>query len=59
MDAAYVKRESKRSEPYFVLRAKNNEVIGNSEMYSSTQARDKGIEAVKRVGASAKVVELQ
>lgn len=39
----YEKRTSNDGKPYFILRAKNNEVIGVSETYSSTQARDAGI----------------
>jgi uncharacterized protein len=31
-----------------VLKAKNGEIIGTSEMYSSVGARDAGIDAVKR-----------
>jgi uncharacterized protein YegP (UPF0339 family) len=34
-------------QPYFVLKAVYDEVIGTSEMYSSTTGRDKGIESVK------------
>lgn len=44
----YDKRSSTKDEPYFVLKAGNGEVIGISEMYSSTAARDNGINAVKR-----------
>jgi uncharacterized protein YegP (UPF0339 family) len=53
-DEAYDRRVAKDGSPYFVLIAANHEVIGKSEMYSSNQARDKGIEAVKThaVGAA-------
>ena len=39
-------RESELGEPYFVLVAENNEIIGTSEMYSSNAACEKGIESV-------------
>ncbi len=47
-DARYDRRESKAGEPYFVLKAGNGEIIGQSEMYSSTSACENGIESVKR-----------
>ena len=57
LDDRYEKKESRRKEPYFVLKAKNNEIIGKSEMYSSTSARDKGIESVKKNAPKAEVVD--
>jgi len=56
-DAHFDRRRSQRSEPYFVLRAANNEVIGTSEMYSSTQKCEQGIAAVKECAARAEVVD--
>lgn len=44
------KRTSISDEPYFVLKAENGEIIGNSEMYSSNQARDTGIASVMENG---------
>ncbi|MCC7142230.1 MAG: YegP family protein [Candidatus Eisenbacteria bacterium] len=49
-DVRYDRRTSSRGEPYFVLKGSNGEVIGNSEMYSSTTAREGGINAVKVAG---------
>lgn len=46
-DARYEKKASKTNQPYFVLKAANNEIIGTSEMYSSEAARDAGIASVK------------
>lgn len=46
------------SQYYFTLHASNGQVIGKSEMYTSTQARDGGIAAVKAYGPSAPVVDL-
>lgn len=52
LDGRYDKKESKNGKPYFTLKAGNHQVIGNSELYESTQARDKGIESVKKNGTS-------
>ena len=46
-DDRYDRRESSDGRFYFLLVAKNGEPIGRSEMYSSTQGRDNGIESVK------------
>jgi len=50
-------RTSKASEPYFVLKAKNGEIIGVSEMYSSMQACEHGIKAVMKYAAQASLVD--
>lgn len=50
--ARFEKRTSKKGDPYFVLVAKNGEVIGKSEMYSSVSACNKGIASVMRNGSS-------
>jgi uncharacterized protein YegP (UPF0339 family) len=47
-DAHYERKSSKNGEPYFVLKAKNGEIIGKSEMYSSTAAMENGIASVKK-----------
>ena len=49
---------AKNGEPYFVLRAGNNQVIGKSEMYSSTWSLESGIESVKQNAPGAAVVDL-
>lgn len=54
-DARYDRRTSVRNEPYFVLKAENGEIIGKSEMYSSTTARENGIAAVKSAAPTATV----
>jgi len=54
----YDKKSSRNGEPYFVLKANNGEIIGTSEMYSSTYARDNGIEAVKRDAPLATIEDL-
>jgi len=47
-DARFDRRVSKAGEPYFVLKAGNGEIIGTSEMYSSTSSMRKGIASVRK-----------
>ncbi len=54
-DERYQRKTASDGQYYFVLVAANNEPIGNSEMYSSEQARDNGIEAVKKTAPTAPV----
>ena len=49
---------SRKKEPYFVLRAGNNQVIGTSEMYSSAKAMENGIASVKQTAPGAAVEDL-
>ena len=50
-DSQYEDRLAKNDQFYFVLiAAGNNEIIGVSEMYTTTQARDKGKASVKANG---------
>ncbi|MDK2981974.1 MAG: uncharacterized protein PWQ55_2321 [Chloroflexota bacterium] len=58
MAERYEKKASKKGEPYFVLKAGNNQVIGTSEMYSSESARDNGIASVKKNAPGAAVEDL-
>ena len=51
----FERKTSKRSEPYFVLKASNGQVIGMSEMYSSEAACENGIASVKKNGPAAQV----
>lgn len=46
-DSKFDKLESKNGKPYFNLKASNGQIIGSSEMYESTSARDNGIASVK------------
>ncbi len=55
IDARYSRLISSDNKYYFRLKAANNETIGTSEMYNSQQARENGIQAVKRVGPTAPV----
>ncbi|MDD3313197.1 YegP family protein [Pseudodesulfovibrio sp.] len=57
-DERYDRRTSRADEPYFVLKAGNGEIIGNSEMYSGVSARENGIESVKANGTTQNIEDL-
>ncbi len=52
-DGHYERRTSAKGQPYFVLIAANKEAIGQSEMYSSKSAMERGIASVRRNGRKA------
>ncbi|MAL95616.1 MAG: hypothetical protein CME40_11115 [Haliea sp.] len=52
-DNRYERKVSKSNEPYFVLKAANGQIIGNSEMYSGNAAMENGIQSVKTNGPTA------
>jgi len=54
----YEKKESSGDKSYFVLNAKNNQVIGKSQFYASAAAMDNGIESVKKNGATKTIEDL-
>lgn len=56
-DENYQRLVAKDGSPYFNLCAKNHKVIGTSEMYSTTEARDNGIESVKKHGITLVLVD--
>ncbi|MDO3388125.1 YegP family protein [Gilvimarinus sp. SDUM040013] len=57
-DRYYDRKTSTSGDPYFNLKASNGQVIGTSEMYSSTSARETGINSVKTNGPVAPIVDL-
>jgi uncharacterized protein YegP (UPF0339 family) len=57
-DGRFERKTAKDGSPYFVLKAANAEVIGTSEMYSSTSAMENGIASVKKNAPDAGVVEV-
>ena len=57
-DSRYERLTGKDGSPYFVLKAGNSQVIGQSQMYSSESARDGGIASCKTNGPTATVVDL-
>lgn len=54
-DARYEKKDGKSGSFYFVLKAANHQVIGQSQQYKSVSGRDNGIESVKKNGPAAEV----
>ena len=57
-DSRYERLTGKDGSPYFVLKAGNSQVIGQSQMYSSESARDGGIASCKTNGLTASLVDL-
>ncbi len=57
-DQRYERKTSSQNQPYFVLKASNGQVVGQSEMYSSTSAMEDGITSVKKNAPAAAVVDL-
>ncbi|GLH67743.1 YegP family protein [Geothrix edaphica] len=51
-DDRYERLVSKNGKPYFNLKAANHQIIGTSQLYSSTESRDAGIVSVKANGTS-------
>ncbi|MFX0194737.1 MAG: YegP family protein [Candidatus Hodarchaeota archaeon] len=53
IDQRYQRKVASDGQHYFNLVAANDEVIGVSEMYTTEQKRDNGIEAVKQTAPTA------
>ncbi len=58
LEERYEKKEAKNRKPFFVLKARNHEVIGRSEQYESTRARDNGVASVRTNAPTARVDDL-
>ena len=56
--ARFDRRTSIAGEPYVVLKARNGEPIGRSEMYTSRRGRDNGIRSVATNAPTARVEDL-
>lgn len=54
-DSKFERKEAKDGRPYFVLKAANAQIIGNSQMYSSEDAMENGIASVKNNAPGAAV----
>jgi uncharacterized protein YegP (UPF0339 family) len=57
-DLYYKKNGSTNAQYYFTLNASNGQVIGTSETYTTSQARDGGIAAVKAYAPTAPTIDL-
>ena len=58
-ESKFEKLEAKNGKPYFVLKAANGQVIGQSQMYASEKTRDNGIASVMKNAPEAEIVELE
>ena len=56
-DSRYERKQSVNNKHYFVLKAFNGQIIGNSEMYASKASMENGIESVKKNGNNTQAVE--
>lgn len=54
----FVKEAASDGSHYFNLTAANTQVIGTSQMYSSAQVRDNGIDSVRKNAPKAEVLDL-
>jgi uncharacterized protein YegP (UPF0339 family) len=57
-DERYVRKESRKGEPFFVLTATNGQTIGKSEMYSSAAVMENGIQSMRLSAPDAAVNDL-
>lgn len=57
-DAQYECKTSTNGKPYFVLKAKNHQVIGQSQMYESDAGCSNGIESCKTNGGTDNIKDL-
>jgi uncharacterized protein YegP (UPF0339 family) len=46
-DAHYERKSASNGKAYFVLKASNGQIVGQSQMYASESGRDNGIASVK------------
>lgn len=53
----FERKEAKDGSPYFVLKAGNGQVIGQSEMYSSATACENGIASVMKNAPEAEIID--
>ena len=54
-EARYETRQDKKGRPYFVLKAANHQIIGQSEAYESDRACKNGIKSVGKNAPNAKL----
>jgi uncharacterized protein YegP (UPF0339 family) len=57
-DDQFERKESSNGQNYFILKAKNNEPIGKSEMYTTKAGMENGIKSVKENAPSAEIEDL-
>lgn len=57
-DHRFERKTSTSGRPYFVLKARNGEIIGQSQMFSTAEQMEDGITQVKRDAPAASVSDL-
>lgn len=57
-DGQYERKQSTTGKEFFLLKAKNHQAIGVSQMYSTHSSMEDGIDSVKQNGVSQTVKEL-
>jgi uncharacterized protein len=56
-DSRFERKEAKNGDPFFVLKAGNGQVIGQSEQYKSKASMENGIQSVMKNAPDAPIVE--
>ena len=56
-DSRYDRRTAVNGKEYFVLKARNGEIIGKSQLYSSKTEMENGIHSVKSNASSAEIID--
>lgn len=56
--ARFDRRKGAGDKPYFVLKAANHQIIGQSEMYETDRAMENGIKSVQKNGVATKIEDL-
>lgn len=57
-ESLYERKESTNGKHYFVLKAKNHQIIGQSQLYNDTAGMDNGIQSVMKNGVSTDIKDL-
>lgn len=57
-ESNFERRKAKNGDLYFVLKAQNGQVIGNSEMYKTPASVTNGIKSVRTNAPTAKILDL-
>jgi uncharacterized protein len=57
-DSRFERKEAKNGDPFFVLKAGNGQVIGQSEQYKSKASMENGIQSVMKNAPDAPIVEV-
>lgn len=56
-DSRYDRRVAVNNKDYFVLKARNGEIIGKSQLYSSNTVMENGISSVKTNAPEAEIID--